>query len=524
MQIARILSRSAVLLTALLLLGSCDTLRGGSGFGSGPALPPLTGELPPAAPREFRAAWVSTVANIDWPSRKDLSVAQQQAEIIAILDQAKALNLNALVLQVRPGADALYPSALEPWSEFLTGVQGKAPDPLWDPLQMWTSEAHRRGIELHAWFNPYRARHIAAQSPPSATHIATTNPGIVKSYGGYLWLDPGEPAAAQRLLAVVSDVVRRYDVDGVHIDDYFYPYPVENTAKTGDLDFPDEPSWQRYRSSGGQLARADWRRQNVNQLIEAMYTAIHREKPWVRFGISPFGIGRPDRRPPGIAGFSQYDKLYADAELWLEKGWLDYLTPQLYWPINQEPQAFGVLLDYWAQQNTHSRHLWPGLFTSRIDSSAKSWKVDEIARQIDLIRTRPAASGHVHFSMVALMQDRKGIATKLKSGAYAVPALVPESSWLGDRDPAAPTLNWQAATATDQSGTIKLKPADANTVWQYAVWRRYGTTWRFSVQPATQLNVDLKADPAFGTVNAIVVSAIDRLGNESPRVAASLNR
>jgi uncharacterized lipoprotein YddW (UPF0748 family) len=519
-QIARIVSRPAVFLAVLVLIGSCSILRGGAGSGA----PPLTGELPPAAPREFRAAWVSSVANIDWPSRKDLSVAQQQAEIITILDQARALNLNALILQVRTSADALYPSALEPWSEYLTGVQGKAPDPLWDPLQMWIQEAHRRGIELHAWFNPYRARHSAAQSPPSATHVATTNPGIVKSYGGYLWLDPGEPAAAQRTLDVITDVVRRYDVDGVHIDDYFYPYPVENAAKTGELDFPDEPSWQRYRSSGGQLARADWRRQNVNQLIEAMHAAIHREKPWVRFGISPFGIGRPDRRPPGIAGFSQYDKLYADAELWLEKGWLDYLTPQLYWPINQEPQAFGVLLDYWAQQNTHSRHLWPGLFTSRIDGSAKSWTVDEITRQIDLIRTRPAAGGHVHFSMVALMQDRKGIATKLKAGAYAAPALVPASPWLAERDPAAPLLHWQAATIAGQSGTLKLKPADPDTVWQYAVWRRHGTTWRFSVQPATDLNVDVKADASFGAVNAVVVSAIDRLGNESPRVAASLNR
>jgi len=353
-------------------LGACSTpttqhatLPDGSIIGSS--------DTPPAAPREFRAAWVSTVANIDWPSKQNLNAAQQQAEAIAILDRAKLMNLNAIVLQVRPSADAIYASTIEPWSEYLTGAQGKPPQPWYDPLKFWVTEAHARGLELHAWFNPYRARHDGARSPAASNHITRTNPAAVKRYGKFMWMDPGEESASKQTLDVILDVVRRYDIDGVHLDDYFYPYPIEATpavagnqaaldgkpATKAELDFPDTPAWERYLAGGGRLDRASWRRQNVDHLIEDMYKGIHREKSWVRFGISPFGLGRPDRRPPGIAGFSQYDKLYADAELWLQKGWLDYFTPQLYWARSQKAQSYDVLLDYWIGQNTMGRHIWP---------------------------------------------------------------------------------------------------------------------------------------------------------------------
>ena len=473
-------------------------------------------EDPPAAPREFRAAWVASVANIDWPSRSNLTVEQQQAEIVLMLDQAKALNLNAIVLQVRPAADALYPSALEPWSEYLTGRQGKAPEPFYDPLKMWIEQAHARGIELHAWLNPYRARHPSARSALAGNHIANTHPWAVKQYGDMLWMDPAEPIAVKRTLDVVTDLVRRYDVDGIHIDDYFYPYPVPAGNGT-ELEFPDQPAWQRYLSANGQSGRADWRREQVNKLIEQMASAIHKEKTWVRFGISPFGLGRAERRSAGITGFSQYDKLYADAELWLSKGWLDYLAPQLYWRIDQPAQAFPVLLETWARENTQSRHLWPGLFTSRIDNSSKSWQPEEIARQIGLTRQHTGAGGHIHFSMIALLQDRRGIATLLKAGPYAAAALVPATPWLGAQVPDAPQLSLQAAEDPSAADSVLIRTADDPSVNRFSIWTRYGAKWVYAVQAASQTALSLETDPTLGKPDTIVISCVNRLGIESAR-------
>lgn len=509
------------------LLSGCGTAPKGP---SAQAVVPAVGGAeaqPPAAPREFRAAWVSTVANIDWPSKPTLTSAQQQAEAIAILDRAKALNLNAIVLQVRPSADAIYPSRIEPWTEFLTGTQGLAPKPLYDPLAFWVAEAHARGLELHAWFNPYRARHATAKSPVSAEHISKTRPESVKAYGKYLWMDPGDDAASKQTLDVVLDVVRRYDVDGVHLDDYFYPYPIEAPNAAGEvaaldggagakaeLDFPDQPSWQRYLQGGGKLDRANWRRSNVNHLIEALYTGIHKEKDWVRFGISPFGLPRPDRRPSGIAGFSQYDKLYADAELWLESGWVDYFTPQLYWPIAQAPQSYPVLLDYWATQNRKGRHLWPGLFTSRIGAPNREFAPEEIIQQISATRARPAATGHVHFSMAALMDNRKGISDTLKAGHYAGPALVPATPWLTTEAPLAPAVGAQRA-----AGGLKLTLAAGKANTQFAIWSRFGDEWRFAVAPASKAEWLVADDAKLGPASAVFVSGVDRLGNESARVS-----
>ena len=481
-------------------------------------------EAPPA-PREFRAAWVATVANIDWPSQSGLPVAQQQAEIVAILDRAQQLKLNAIVLQVRPGADAIYPSALEPWSEYLSGEQGKPPEPLYDPLALWIDQAHQRGIQLHAWINPYRARHSSARSATVATHISRTHPEAVKAYGDALWMDPAEPAARQQTLDVVADLVQRYDLDGVHIDDYFYPYPIATPAPTGlattqvgatELDFPDEPAWSRYVAGGGTLPRADWRREQVNQLVEALYGRVHQIKPWLLFGVSPFGLGRPDHRAPGITGFSQYDSLYADVERWLARGWLDYLAPQLYWPIAQKPQAFGALLDSWAKENVTGRHLWPGVFTSRIDATPRSWPPQEIVQQIELTRHTALASGHIHFSMSALLQNRKGISDLLLAQSYASPALVPASPWLGQDAPAAPVL---ASVMVDGKEVgLRIQPGPGAATSSYAIWRRFDSGWQFSVQPAAQTVIDNGADPAGGRLSAVTVSAIGRTGNESGRV------
>ena len=324
---------------------------------------------PPELPREFRGAWVATVANIDWPSKPGLPVDEQQQEMIKLLDLARDLHLNAIILQVRPAADALYGSNLEPWSQYLTGIMGQAPEPLYDPLQFAVEQAHQRGLELHAWFNPYRARHASAHGEVANNHISRTHPEIVRQYGGYLWLDPGEPSATEHTRQVVLDVVRRYDIDGVHFDDYFYPYPVTDEGGQ-EVPFPDDASWERRKDR--ELSRDDWRRDNVSRFIQSLYADIKSAKPWVKFGISPFGIWRPGQ-PPSITGFDAYAKLYADAKLWQEQGWLDYLTPQLYWKIDSAGQSYPVLLEWWYEHNARDRHLWPGNFTSRL--AQQQWRL-----------------------------------------------------------------------------------------------------------------------------------------------------
>src|SRR5690349_5167496 len=236
-------------------------------------------DSPPPLAREFRGAWVASVANIDWPSKPTLSTWEQQAELIAILNRCLALNLNAVILQVRPAADALYDSPYEPWSEYLTGVEGRAPEPYYDPLKFAIDESHKRGLELHAWFNPYRARHASARAEPAPSHLSKTHPELVRSYGRYLWMDPGEPAVRAQTLRVVLDVVKRYDVDGVHMDDYFYPYP-ENGPDSVAIPFPDSSSYARYVKGGGALALNDWRRENVNLLMRDIYRRTKAMKPW----------------------------------------------------------------------------------------------------------------------------------------------------------------------------------------------------------------------------------------------------
>lgn len=501
---------------------------------------------PPALPREFRAVWVATVANIDWPSKPGLSTQQQQKEMIAILDKCKSLHLNAVILQVRTSADAFYASDLEPWSEYLTGEQGKAPTPLYDPLELWVRESHARGIELHAWFNPYRARHIDAKSPNATSHIATRLPHAVKSYGGYQWMDPAESDASEQTLKVILDVVRRYDIDGVHIDDYFYPYPVTETSNglgdgnqnakpkaPAEVPFPDDPAWEVYQASsldlGAKLSRDDWRRRNVDQLIERIYTGIKQEKKHVKFGISPFGIGKPSSRPPGIVGFSQYDKLYADAELWLAKGWLDYFTPQLYWPIDKQPQAFGVLLDYWAKENTLKRHIWPGIYTSRINNSEASWLPSEIVNQILLTRNYAAndnlVRGHVHFSMKCLLENRKSLNDMIKTGVYNTPAAIPATTWLDNVPPPRPMLRLSGDNQKGDSTkatTIKVSVQDGSDVVGFAIWTLERGAWKLAILPAIKLasgqaEADFSTPFVPGEKGTVVCSALDRCGNEGDR-------
>jgi uncharacterized lipoprotein YddW (UPF0748 family) len=383
---------------------------------SGPFL--LAADPVPPPPREFRGVWVATVANIDWPTKPGLTAERQKAELIGILDQCKSLNLNAVVFQIRPMCDALYESDLEPWSGFLTGTQGKSPG--YDPLNYAVEEAHKRGLELHAWFNPYRAWSPSAKGDPAANHLVKTRPDLAKKYGKHFWLNPTHPEVQKHSLDVVLDVVRRYDLDGIHMDDYFYPYPELDENKK-EIPFPDDDTWQSYRMGGGTLARDDWRRDAVNQFVKTLYAETHKLKPWVKVGISPFGIWRPGH-PATIKGFDQYGKLYADAKLWLNEGWVDYFTPQLYWEIDKPDQSYPVLLDWWAKENTKKRHLWIG-------NSASRHSPAELIRQIEITRKSGTATGNVFFSMKAF----SGAKADALKGRYAERAAVPDSPWLGKR-------------------------------------------------------------------------------------------
>ncbi len=366
---------------------------------------------------------MATVSNLDWPSAPGLPPARQKQELVFLLDTLAALHANAVIFQVRSSADALYPSALEPWSEVLSGTEGVPPEPFWDPLAFAIAEAHARGMELHAWFNPYRARTTSSRARAATTHLSRSRPDLVKTYGKQLWLDPGEEDVAAHSLAVVLDVVKRYDVDGVHLDDYFYPYPEKDGAGNV-LEFPDGPSFGKYVASGGALGREDWRRWNVNRFVKRLHDEVKALKPSVRVGISPFGIWRPGR-PAQVKGFDAYEEISADARTWIQRGWVDYLAPQLYWPIDPKEQSFPALLAWWAAQAPPLRALWPGIAASRVGEEGKGWPAKEIVEQIRRTRAQPGVTGHILFSARALLENRAGLATELLKDVWAEPASLP---------------------------------------------------------------------------------------------------
>ncbi len=459
----------------------------------------------PSPPREFRAVWVATVANIDWPSKKGLSAKQQQQELLTILDQCKQYGLNAVILQVRPMCDALYESKLEPWSEYLTGQLGKSPG--YDPLAFAIKEAHARGLELHTWFNPYRAHHPSATSPIPDHHIVKKRPDLAPRYGKHHWLVPTSPEVQEHSLSVFLDVVRRYDIDGIHMDDYFYPYK-EKSADGKLIPFPDEDSWQAYQKSGGKLSRDDWRRDAVNQFVERLYRETKKLKPHAKVGISPFGIWRPGY-PPGIQGFDQFAELYADARLWLNRGWIDYWTPQLYWSSKQERQSYPKLLAWWASENTQKRHLWPGIATYRVGSDPTIWPANELAQQIRTTRTQPGASGNVHFSMKSLQRNTDGV-TDLVTKLYAEPALVPASPWLGKTPPDKPTVR---RLDSNKGLWLEIQPANKEVHLQ-VVRQQVGEKWHIDIVPVDQA----KSWYSDKTPSRVVVTSIDRVGLESEAV------
>ncbi|HVZ48813.1 MAG TPA: family 10 glycosylhydrolase [Gemmatimonadaceae bacterium] len=456
---------------------------------------------PPDVPREFRGVWIATVGNMDWPSRPGLPADSAQAELVHLLDAAVATGLNAVMFQVRPAGDALYASKIEPWSEYLTGRQGRAPDRPWDPLAFAITEAHARGLELHAWFNPYRAKDPSAKGALAATHFAREYPAYAKRYGQYVWFDPGEPAVRRHTVRVILDVLRRYDVDGIHLDDYFYPYPAQRRRR--DIPFPDAASYRKYTRSGGRLSRDDWRRDNVNRLVDTLRAEIAKAKPWVKFGISPFGIWRPGD-PATVTGFDAYARIFADARAWLQRGWVDYLAPQLYWSVEQDGQRFPDLLRWWRDQNDSSRAVWPGLADYKIADGAVPWRSSEILRQVDTARAVAGVDGTVHFQMRAIAEDHDGVATALAAGPYRRRALVPAMPWKGADVPRTPAI----ALAESRSGpvlTIARHPSDDVRWW--AVQVRTSDVWHTYVLDGARSQVPLAALSAEGTKPEIIALA-----------------
>lgn len=376
--------------------------------------------MPPK--REFRAAWLSTVTNIDWPSSPSNSMSTNKKDLIKILDYLKDANLNAVVMQIRPACDAMYYSEIEPWSYWFTGQQGKAPSPLWDPLEFAVEEAHKRGMELHAWFNPYRVRNASWNLQLDKKNVAVQHPDWVLTVDGNQILDPGLPQVREHVLNVVMDVVRRYDIDAVHFDDYFYLEGITNQ---------DDQTFAQYNR--GFTDRGDWRRDNVNELLRMIHNAILAEKPYVKFGQSPAGIWKSGV-PSNIFGRSAYSAIYCDAIAWLNEQIIDYLAPQLYWPFGGS-QDYGTLAPWWASKR-NDRHIYPGLPLYRVGEP--SMDRSQIGRMIKLNRNTDGIYGEIFFTSHNINDNPLSNTDTLKNNYYKYKALIPVMHWKDSVAPQSP--------------------------------------------------------------------------------------
>lgn len=465
---------------------------------------------------EFRGTWVSTVANIDWPSKPGLTSEELKQEIISILNIQKQLNNNAIILQVRPSSDAIYPSDYEPWSRYLSGQQGKAPDNQFDPLLFWITEAHRRGMELHAWFNPYRIQQNINDTLV-ALHIINKHPEWGWIYGNRRYFEPGNPEVWKFITQVVTDVVQRYDIDAIHFDDYFYPY------KIGSQDYPDSTAFKNYGGNYYPNRIAEWRRHNVDTIIQQLSIAIKQTKPWVKFGISPFGVWRNRTEDPRgsdtKAGTTNYDALYANITKWQQLGWIDYTMPQLYWRINH-PQADFTTLAYWWSDFTYGRSMYLGLAPYRIDkkSDYKEWRKSKyFIKQIETLRNIDGIDGFGYFSCRHFYRnDFKSINRKLVKNVTPFPAIIPPMPWIDNNAPLPPQqlsllgnkLTWSKPASVDSWDEARFYvlyyfPKNQNKPIKDA---------RFIIGTTGENEFSFSKLPKGGK---IAVSALDRLNNES---------
>lgn len=476
--------------------------------------PPLTAQsewqavsdvTPPEPKREFRAAWIATVFNIDWPSQPGLSTWRQQKELTDLLDMAVGLHLNAIILQVRPAADAFYDSPLEPWSPYLSGKMGQGPDPYYDPLEFAVQEAHKRGLELHAWINPFRAL-TASTSYVDPAHLSQTRPDWIRPAGKLKWINPADPDARAHTLKVVADLVRRYPIDGIHIDDYFYPYPPN--SKLGQR-FPDDVQWDAYQQAGGELSRSDWRRQQINRFVESFGRTAKEQNPMIKVGISPFGIWRPNFPSTVKADLNAFEHLAADSRHWLQQGWVDYFSPQLYWSTSSTEQNFHDLVDWWNEQNTGGRHLWPGIASDRVGPKRPA---REMVEQVNSIRERNLHSfGHIHWSISSLKEDRLGVASLLRESAYAEPALIPASPWIQAPPPQQPILQ-----ADDEQVTVIPPNGSTSPRWWLVQTRSESSPWNAKLIPGYAR--ELTINPS---VRWVAVRAVNAAGQLSSPIIKS---
>ncbi len=476
--------------------------------------------------REMRGIWVATTKNVDYPSNKNLSTTQQRKEYIDLLELYKSVGINAIFFQIRPAADAFYASKYEPWSEFLTGKQGKAPSPYYDPLEFMVKEAHKRNIEFHAWFNPFRAVATVGKADVSANHISNRKPEWCFTYGVNKYFDPGIPEVQDYVMKIITDVVERYDIDGVHFDDYFYPYPERGTGK-GFIPLPDQKTYHKYGKGFSEIDA--WRRDNMDRFIKRANTEIKNIKPTMKFGISPSGIYRNKAKDPdgsNTRGFAHYDYLYTDVLKWLKEEWIDYVAPQIYWNIGHKAADYDELVHWWAR-HSYNRHLYIGHGVYMISPTATSaaWRnPSELPNQIRMSRKLPQVKGSIFYNTSAFRQNPLGFTDSLRTNFYKHPVLPPTMPWLDSEPPPAP-IN---LTVTKMGRQILLSwdmPKSAtgqNKAIYYGVYKFKGTkvgkikkSTRYQIANKAYISIPRRRFAFFRKKFTFVITSFDKLHNES---------
>jgi uncharacterized lipoprotein YddW (UPF0748 family) len=538
--VVAILCALAVLVTvvAVRVTGRSTPGDGGDAPLAGPAVAGSCAGRPTTAPRELRGMWLTTVYNIDWPSKPGLDEQTVKAEYLGWLDLAQRLHFNAIFVHIRPSGDALWPSQFAPWSEWLTGKRDGV-GPGWDPLEFMVAQTHARNLEFHAWFNPYRGDEPAPASAGAdlnalaPNHPLRVHPEWAVAYpvgtpDSKLYFDPGIPAARTFVEDAMLEAVSRYDIDGVHFDDFFYPYPAAGQT------FNDANSFATY--SGGFTNRADWRRDNVDKLVREMSQRIKAIKPWVKFGISPFGIWRNDNTDPtgsATRGLQSYDDIYADTRTWVKKGWLDYVVPQLYWPIGFDKADYAKVLPWWSNLVTGTKvQLYIGMADYRVGEAGAWSDPAELDRQFAL-NAHYAVNGTIHFSAMSLRSDALGAVTRYTADHDATPALVPVMPQLPGAPPAAPV---RTAAHRDGTGATALtwQPGPGTPATSFAVYQvdsATGTAGSGGTGDPARLVATVRAagagtqtwtdrSAANGSPRRYCVTALDRLWHESAATSA----
>ena len=470
--------------------------------------------------REFRAAWIQSVNG----QFRGMPTEKLKQNLIGQLNSLQKAGINAIIFQVRPEADALYASRLEPWSRFLTGVQGKAPEPYWDPMQFMIDECHKRGMEFHAWINPYRTK-TTLKSELAPNHVYNIHPEWFVTYGDQLYFDPALPESRRHICMVVSDIVSRYDVDAIHMDDYFYPYPIKGK------DFPDDASFARF--GGGFSNKGDWRRSNVNVLIKKLHETIREIKPWVKFGVSPFGIYRNESSDPlgsKTKGLQNYDDLYADVLLWAREGWIDYNIPQIYWHIGHPVADYETLVEWWAR-NTENRPLFIGqsVMNTVQNADPKNPSINQLPRKMALQRAYQTIGGSCQWPASAVVENAGKYRDALIAEYHKYPALPPVFDFM---DNEAPAKVRKMKPVWTEDGYILFWTApkykeEMNRAVQYVVYR-FNDKEKVNIDDPSHI-VAITRDNFYKlpyedgkTKYRYVVTALDRLHNESKSVGKKI--